>query len=295
MALKNEIQYPMRCVGLYIRYLSAACAMSNLDSRVREVVDAVVDVMKAYDSSSPPRWDVKTVHGVLRDATRDINDPVEFTGFATALANKIEERVTKIKKDFHNNQYPWFLNFSNESYFDSVIHNFQDLTRNHKDKRELNISILSPAEFENSYLSFVHWLEKDILNELRIKKTVRGIWDESSIKKSVEDILEVKILCEQWYSVARFSSGIEFHRDMLQNVIYIICDEIEDREIITSFKKYVRIHTHTRDDATPNGPLFERPVVESSPFKSKLEALSTRVDTLWLRLQNFNDGHTFNE
>jgi len=256
--------------------------MPNLDSRVIEVVDGVVDVMKEYDSSSPLRWDKKTVLGVLRNATRDIVDPEKFKEFATALKNKIEERVNTIKQDFKNNQYPWFLNFSNESYFDSVIFDFRGLTRKNKDVRELSISILSPAEFENSYLSFVHWLEKDILYELRIKTPV-------------EDITEVKILCEQWYSVARFSSGIEFHRDMLQNVIYIICDEIEDREIKTSFKKYVTIHTHMRDDATPNGPLFERPVVESSPFKSKLEALSTRVDTLWLRLQNFNDGHTFNE
>ena len=256
--------------------------MPGLDSRVIEVVDAVVDVMKAYDSSSPKRHDVKTVHGVLRDATRDIFVRNEFTEFATALKNKIEERVKIIKKDFHNNQYPWFLNFSNESYFDSVIFDFRGLTRKNKDVRELSISILSPAEFEASYLSFVHWLEKDILYELRIKTPV-------------EDITEVKILCDQWYSVARFSSGIGFHRDMLQNVIYKICDEFKDGVIITSFKNYVRIHTHTRDDATPNGPLFERPVVESSPFKSKLEALSTRVDTLWLRLQNFNDGHTFNE
>ncbi len=174
------------------------------------------------------------------------------------------------------------MNFSNQSYFESVILDFRNLIRGYKDVPELRISILSPAEFDPLYLIFVNWLHASIVSKLKIRT-------------SVEEIPEVKILCEQWYSVARYSSLIEFHREMLQNVIFNICDEIKDREIKTSFKTYVTIHTHTRDSATPNGPLFERPVMESNPFRSKLEALSTRVDTLWLRLQNFNDGHTFNE
>jgi hypothetical protein len=247
--------------------------MPDLDSRVKEAVDAVVEVMKQYDSSSPPRWDKKTVHGVLRNATRDIVDPEKFKEFATALKNKIEERVNTIKQDFKNNQYLWFLNFSNESYFESVILDFRNLTRGYPEVRALSISILTSAEFDPLYLRFVDWLHASIVSKLKNKT-------------SVEDIPEVKILCEQWYSVARYSSLIGFHREMLQNVIYKICDEIKDREIKTSFIRYVDNNTRQRDDATPNRPLFQRPAMPIKPFQSKLEELSTRVDTLWLRLEN---------
>jgi hypothetical protein len=210
---------------------------------------------------------------VLRDATRGISDHTKFRVFATALADKIEELVKGIKMDFRNIEHLWFMNFWTGTYFDSVILDFQNLTRHIGGVRELKIEKLTSDEFKSLYVQFVDWLCQTIVIQL---ETI-----------PVGDIREVSILCNQWYAVGRHFNLIYPNRAVLQEGIYSICDRItEERK--NPFIKYVKLHTNAHDPATPDRPLFVRPAMAGGApsMTSKLEELSTRVDTLWLRLEN---------
>ena len=241
-------------------------------SAVDLAADKVVEVMKKYDPSIEPIWNAVTVLDVLQDATRGIEEPAEFRVFATALADKIEELVKGIKMDFRNIEHQWFMNFWTGTYFDSVILDFQNLTWHiGGGVRELKIEKLTSDEFKSLYVEFVDWLCQRIVIQLQTT--------------SVGDIPEVVILCTQWYRVGRHFNLIHPNRAVLQEGIYSICDRITE-EKKNPFIKYVKLHTNAHDPATPDRPLFERPVMASELMRSKLEELSTRVDTLWLRLQN---------
>jgi len=260
-------------MGVYIRLLSAACAMSGGGSPVDLAANAVVEVMKKYNPSIEPRRNDVTVLDVLQDATRGISDSVQFRVFATALADKIEVLVRDIKMDFCNIEHLWFMNFWTGTYFDSVILDFQNLTWHFGGVRELKIEKLTSDEFEAMYVKFVDWLCQRIVIQLQ---TI-----------SVGNIPEVAILCNQWYRVGRHFNLIHPNRAVLQDGIYSICDQIQS-DAKTSFIEYVKLHTNANDPATPDRPLFVRPAMAGGApsMTSKLEELSTRVDTLWLRRQN---------
>jgi hypothetical protein len=247
--------------------------MSGGVSLVDLAAEKVVEVMKIYDPLLTPRWDAVTVLKVLQDATKGIADPADFRVFATALADKIEVLVRDIKMDFRNIEHRWFMNFWTGTYFESVILDFQNLTRDIGGVRELEIEKLTSNEFKSLYVKFVDWLCNAIVNDLRTK--------------SVGDIHEVDILCNQWYRVGRHFNLIHPNRAVLQEGIYSICDQIQS-DAKTSFIGYVKLHTTAFDSATPDRPLFVRPAMAGGApsMRSKLEELSTRVDTLWLRLQN---------